>query len=67
MKKYFSLLLNLLLSSTLFWGVPAAGDEQVEKRAYRSPANDQSTVNSEKNSLLVDIVAGANSGEGSGD
>lgn len=67
MNRYFSLLLNLLLSSTLFWGVPAAGDEHVEKRAYRSSANDHSTKNTEKNNREVSVVAGANSGEGAGD
>jgi hypothetical protein len=31
MKKAISLLCNLLLSTTLFWAVPAAADELVEK------------------------------------
>lgn len=66
MKKYFSLLLNLLLSSTLFWGVPAAGDELVEK-ANLSSDNNRFALRAEQKSHNTSVVSGGSSGEGSGD
>lgn len=66
MMRHFSLLLNLLLSSTLFWGVPEVGGELSAKdRVTFYPAG--AAEMAAQPTVMRHDVAGANSGEGSGD